>query len=354
MRKILLFTFITVIFIGSSCNKKIAEVDGECSSGVVLIQNSSYYELETSVGSIYFTNYDPVEGEVSGLQFDEDSIQFQISYGTGFFVSYDGKIATNKHVVTSNVSEKDAQRMFEKILKALKLALSEEYDELDNAQKIVRMKMGYALQDGDYVTYDELDELDDMIIERKEELSDNYSNLSEVDHRDAELHYYNKISIAYNNTYVTDLDDFEECVVKSTSDAADIAIIQLKDKKTPSEKFVFEVCERSPLEKYSFFEKISRMFGGDKNDRLVMIGFNFGPALAFTEEGIRSQINEGSISQDLGEKLMYSIPALHGSSGSPVLNRRGQLVAINYAGLEGTQSFNYGIREELLYKLLDE
>lgn len=46
------------------------------------------------------------------------------------------------------------------------------------------------------------------------------------------------------------------------------------------------------------------------------------------------------------------IPALPGSSGSAVVNHKGQLVAINYAGISSTQSFNYGIRVKYLIKLL--
>lgn len=51
---------------------------------------------------------------------------------------------------------------------------------------------------------------------------------------------------------------------------------------------------------------------------------------------------------------MYSIPALQGSSGSPVVNQYGELVAINFAGINGTQSFNYGIRVERLREIVND
>ncbi|MDY6403607.1 MAG: trypsin-like peptidase domain-containing protein, partial [Bacteroidales bacterium] len=83
-----------------------------------------------------------------------------------------------------------------------------------------------------------------------------------------------------------------------------------------------------------------------------MTGYNLGPILAITEEGVKAQFNQGTISQKTDERIMYSIPALPGSSGSPVVNHNGQLVAINYAGLSGTQNFNYGIRVKYLKDLI--
>jgi V8-like Glu-specific endopeptidase len=93
------------------------------------------------------------------------------------------------------------------------------------------------------------------------------------------------------------------------------------------------------------------MFYPDKNDKLTMIGFNLGPALALTEEGILSQCTSGMISQERENCYMYSIPSLHGSSGAPVLNQKGELVAINFAGLSATQNFNYGIKVKYLSEL---
>ena len=55
-----------------------------------------------------------------------------------------------------------------------------------------------------------------------------------------------------------------------------------------------------------------------------MKSFNLEPTLALTKEGIKSQFNSGSISQRTSERLMYSIPALPGSSGSPVVNLQGK------------------------------
>lgn len=86
-----------------------------------------------------------------------------------------------------------------------------------------------------------------------------------------------------------------------------------------------------------------------------MIGYNQGPTLALTNDGIKVQITQGYISQNTDSiKIMYSIPALQGSSGSPVVNQYGELVAINFAGINNTQGFNYGIRVERLREIVND
>ena len=40
--------------------------------------------------------------------------------------------------------------------------------------------------------------------------------------------------------------------------------------------------------------------------------------------------------------------------GSPVVNQYGELVAINFAGINNTQGFNYGIRVERLREIVND
>jgi V8-like Glu-specific endopeptidase len=52
-------------------------------------------------------------------------------------------------------------------------------------------------------------------------------------------------------------------------------------------------------------------------------------------------------------RVLYSIPTLPGSSGSPLFNKKGQIVAINYCGYNQKENFNYGIMSWHLKNLIN-
>ena len=92
--------------------------------------------------------------------------------------------------------------------------------------------------------------------------------------------------------------------------------------------------ELIPQDKY-IFNLYNNETHNDEEIKLYMIGFNQGPTIELTNTGIKAQITQGYIRQNTDNiKIMYSIPALQGSSGSPVVNQYGELVAINFAGIK--------------------
>lgn len=102
---VILLSGIAIFSLGNSKMTE-SEIDKAYGDGVVLIMNSGYYEVVLSNGkSVYFSSYSPKDG-LENLTDDPDSIVTSTSFGTGFFVSNDGKIATNNHVVAADVTEK--------------------------------------------------------------------------------------------------------------------------------------------------------------------------------------------------------------------------------------------------------
>ena len=351
-------TIIALVVLGviTSCNKPSEQIEQETDSGVVLIQNRSFYEVVLSNGeSIYFSTFDE-DGDVKGIATEEDSVEVVTTYGTGFFISEKGEIATNAHVVTNMVSEKEVSRSvsslfrnMKKLFKAVYEKYNEKYDEAQRAFEYAYVSDEVSVED-----FNKVRDYRDAIKEELDEFEELLEELNEIQANDCEFKYRNEVRIAYNDTYVTNTNDFVPCVIVKTDNEHDLAVIQLKDKVTPLGKYVFTIEEDDPLERYSWEEKLTRKFDEDKNNTLYMASFNLGPTLALTDEGIKSQFNKGSISQKTNDRIMYSIPTLPGSSGSPVVNMRGQLVAVNYAGLSKTQNFNYGIRIKYLKKLVNE
>lgn len=357
MKKIITFITCMICIITTSCgNKSEQDIEKEISSGVVLVQNQSYYEVDLSNGEkIFFSNYDEQDG-IKGIATEEDSVEVVTSFGTGFFISKDGQIVTNAHVVSNTVADKDVTKSVSKIVDALKkitLAMYNDYTEKYEAAVQAYNYANYS-DDFSYEEFYKIRDIKDALDEKRREYAETYNGLDEINARDSEIKYHNKISIAYNDTYVTSTTDFVSCVLTKIDSEHDLAILQLKDKKTPDGKYVFAVSNEDPLEDYDWKENLIKKVGEDKNSKLFMTSFNLGPTLALTKEGIKSQFNSGSISQRTNERIMYSIPTLPGSSGSPVVNLQGQLVAINYAGLNGTQNFNYGIRVKYLKNLIEE
>ena len=361
MKKFIGLILVALAMVG--CNETTPqELFEESKSGVVLILNEYYFTLTMPDGNeLYFTGLDS-DGDLENITFDEDEIQEQrqMMSGTGFFIDDRGLIMTNRHVAQPQIDIRDVKDGYNQLISRVKLLysmqmekLSNDFDELENSKRLCYDYDYYGNYTFDSDTYQE-------IVSQQDELRTEYASLSEtrdalddnVSIRELDIKANCLLGIAYNDTYITSDKDFIDknpCVLvsASTEDNTDLALIQLKNKRTPEGAFVFDTDGNT---KESAMDKIKSLFSDDDDGELkidqdlYMIGYNAGPTLATTKQGIQVQMTSGKVSQlPDGDRLLYSIPTVQGSSGSPVIDEKGRLVAVNFAKLIGTDSFNFGI-----------
>jgi hypothetical protein len=281
--------------------------------------------------------------------FNEDEIIEYSLTGTGFFISSTGMIATNKHVTSPSVcadSEFDAYLALKEHFTANN---SEIYINIVNSHVEQIDLLDQQLSDVNMSQED----YNNTMIEREKWYNDYlfWTNLEKnnfnFNANNAVLQIHStKLGVAFNNTFTTDVADFKDCIDISNelNFPQDLAIIQLKDKKTPQNVKDFA----------NLSHKIS--IGGREslkiNSKVYMIGFNSGQEVGNTSNGLANQLTQGTVSQMPDKsQVLYSIPTLSGSSGSPIFGENGELLAVNYAGISNTQNFNYGILAKHLLNL---
>lgn len=357
------------VLICSGCapkEKTAQEIFSECSSGVVMVLNQYYYTIKMPNGVLlYCTGFE--NSELQNLTGNLSDIQNKKSvlFGTGFFFSKGGKILTNRHVVKPVIDKSQMKGALQQVLNSyaflIDMRLGEVNDSINNLNtEIENQTTPYYDDYGNYVDPQQYGGVDVSGLQQQvrslqyesSELENTKAGLASIDMSEVTIDSQCSLGIAYNNTFVSGARDFTQCVTTQVSSDpnVDLAVIQLLGKQAPDKTYIFHFYGDETAD--SKWEQLMAIFSGKKEeeksvklqDNLYMIGYNEGIQLASTSQGIQAQITSGQVSQTPDQyKLLYTIPALPGSSGSPVLNKQGDVVAVNFAGLSNTQGFNFGI-----------
>lgn len=365
--------FLLILLTACNPEKQPKDLFEQQQSGVCMVLNSYYYEIELPNGMVWYCSGIDEDGALENLTLDRNEVaeHKSMATGTAFFIDGKGTLLTNRHVVNPEVTDETIRDATSSMLEALKnyaqysqIEWAQQYDELEQE------KNEYLYQDlwSDYpVDNHRIYEIE----EAQRELESNFNEaqsfinaVSGMNPSSIRVRAVNEIGLAYNDTYVTKIEDFLEknpCVVTKVSDDedTDLALIQLKNKVTPNDKYIFKIKGKDVISR-SIGERVYGYFHPTQDDlqidqELIMIGFNAGLILGNTKQGIQAQMTSGKISQQPdGIKILYSIPTLQGSSGSPVIDREGYVRAVNFAKLRGTDSFNFGIPDKLILKFLEQ
>ena len=350
----------------ASCGKKSAdEIFEEQKSGVVLVLNKFYYKVEMPGGQQLFFNGIDTNGNILGFTTNEQEAKAkaQMLNGTGFFVGEDGKFVTNRHVAVTDLDSRKLKTQLASIVRASLMQyaiaarqIQAKYNMLE-AQKAQYMEYDFF---GNVVAGDET-QLRQIIQEQRrlqqtyDEMAAAVRQLQSASLSNIKVSTVSNIGISYDGEKVNSPADFlvkKPCNVLKVSEKenADLALLQLKSKKTPKGAFVFKFAGEGNKEYFNgkaSEEKIKI------DQQLYMIGYNAGLMLANTEKGISVQMTSGRVTQTPdGERVTYSIPTVQGSSGSPVIDDKGNVVAVNFAKLVGSDNFNFGIPLERIKEFL--
>ncbi len=354
-------------FLASSCGKKSAdEIFEEQKSGVVLVLNKFYYEVEMPGGQKLFFNGLNQNGSMVGFTTNENEARknAQMLNGTGFFISDDGKFITNRHVAVTDINAQQLKANLANIIRAALMQcamtarqIKSQYNMLE-AQKAQFMEYDFF---GNVIAGDESRIA--SIIQEQRKLQQMYNQVAESARHLQSANLSNikvntvcNIGITYDGQKVNGPSDFlvkNPCKVLKVSDKenADLALLQLESKKTPKGAFVYQFAGDGNKK---YFNGKSSEAKVKIDQQLYMIGYNAGLMLANTEKGISVQMTSGRVTQTPdGDRITYSIPTVQGSSGSPVIDENGNVVAVNFAKLMGSDNFNFGIPLERIREFLN-
>lgn len=248
------------------------------------------------------------------------TIQTELGSGSGFFLSAEGLIVTNKHVV--RVSEKKQKAGREKLdkaeekLKMMKTVLNQEKKNLRNYQ-VELEKEDRRLEEmtgfGQNALQAELEMYQDRYRQRKKEVEQ-----AEQKFRKLNQNYQQNKSRYRRNIGRSSVANRFKCYLKDGSVAQaelvalsedhDLALLQLKGYRTP----FLQTANQGQL---------------SQGDRVYAIGSPIGK---------KDYVTSGIIASISQEKIVTDAQILPGNSGGPLINEQGQVVAVN------TQKFTQG------------
>ena len=220
------------------------------------------------------------------------------SSGTGFFISTDGKIMTNKHVVSLLDGEKEKA---EKVKETIQMAIVKRYPNNAGALALARaVTVKYNI-------------------------------------------FYT--GVALNDTHVSSVNDFIPCSIckVSNDDKIDIALIQVNTKKTPDG--VVNIVDLNDI----VTDKELQL-----GKKVYTIGFPQSFILGDTEIGLEANNQSGEITQQRGEyQYGHNITIHQGASGSPVFNERGKFAGVIVSGYLGlSQGYNQAVQPKRAVELI--
>lgn len=322
------------------CLDSDTKVYNEYKDAVVLIKHSYGYFAKIKGKEIQITTEDAKEETV---------------FGTGFFVDREGKILTNSHVLQPWSSSQEEQEKTNTAIRNIRLKIAsilttdvseDEYQSFIERNWKIASAYDESEGEGDYEGEGEErteEPAGEEFVSSNDTEEDTAKTATDIAAAVPVKEYVSKDDIeVYVKTVqiavaLHDSDDqWLSCEIEKISEDTniDLGTVRLTDHTTP--KSVVNIINLDNV-----VEDDSTLNPGQK---AIMVGYPLGMDLAQTNSGIKVQLYDGKISKESdGNKIQYSITSTHGASGAPVFNECGQLIAVNFSGVDEVQGFNFGI-----------
>ncbi|MBO6184783.1 MAG: trypsin-like peptidase domain-containing protein [Chryseobacterium sp.] len=278
-------------------------------------------------------------------------------FGTAFFVDKKGNMISNSHVLQPWISPEnidkintDGANIRRKIASILTADIPEDGYETfiasnwGNASSEYHEEGGYHEGDSEEGGGEEFINSNDVAIDSATTSDDIAASIPHKEYvSEDEIEVYMKtvdISVALHNS----ADVWLPCTIEKISEdqSIDLGVLQLTTKETPNTVVNIISLDNAVTDDQSL----------RPGEKAVMIGYPLGEDLAQTISGIKVQLYNGQISKESdGTKIQYSVTSTHGASGAPVFNNCGQLIAVNFSGVEKVQGYNFGIIAKKIYSV---
>lgn len=292
--KYILFCFIALNIIACTSQKESytqEQLYEKMSSGVVLVQNTYNYKVSNEKYSSYYilTTRDRYTCHKYDYQ-TYDSIKENYNntiYGTGFFLNNKQTIITNSHVINPTI---DTVQLCNSI-KAHLINEIEKHTKLLDANIELKSYCINKLSNNESLSNLEREFFNkcDEYIKTQRDISTEL--LKELQDEDFEKNYKIRIDaqigVALNGNKISSNKDFEKVTVIKDVPNYDLGIIA----PFGITSYVFSNSDENYKNRYVF--KLPNETNNSKSNeelKLYMIGFNRGPNLALTNEGIKAQI----------------------------------------------------------------
>lgn len=304
------------------------------SSGVVLVRNNYYYSASVGGFTFYFTGLDSV-GRPLRLTDSPASLRGHERrlWATGFFVSRDGYILTDRAVARPALTRAQLRRSSGQILAA--------------AAQYFSSLSELALRSNDQEDY-----------ERYEVAA---GVMSDADSTQLQVAVVSDLAVACKGSHSGDPSAFLKCEMARVSglDDVDLAVLQLRSKRTPKRHYAFGF-DVGAKGRRTLLETLFKRIGRDNASRRLVagmrvytLGYDTVRAGRPLPDVLKPAITSGELTAAPEDgRLRYNIPSTDGASGSPVINRFGEVVGLNIVRHAAGKTVVYGIDGDVIKQFL--